>query len=172
MVRSSLIPSYNSLEACEALVEEVGHQFYKESIQARKDIDTIEYFIKHSDPYTQQNRYRVNMLNVAAAKYEPNTRWTFQELVEHFMEYTQKDKQAKEIAMEALRMEQKVNQMWEEVAYLWNKQGSLLQWLWENELHEVIKTMAPDIGKEPQPPLTREEVARAIKEAEVKQVED
>ena len=171
-VRSSLIPSYNSLEAREDLVEEVSHQFYEESIQARKDIDTIEYFIKHSDPYTQQNRYRVNMLNVAAAKYEPNTRWTFQELVEHFMEYTQKDKQVKEIAIEALRMEQKVHQMWEEVAYIRNKQGSLLQWLWENELHEVIKTVVPDIGKEPPPPPTREEVARAMKEAEVEQVED
>ena len=112
------------------------------------------------------------MLNVAAAKYKPNTQWMFQELVEHFMEYTQKDKQAKEIALEALRMEQKVHQMWEEVAYLWNKQGSLLQWLWENKLHEVIKTVVPDIGKEPPPPPTREEVARAMKEAEVEQVED
>ena len=63
------------------------------------------------------------------------------------MEYTQKDKQAKEIAMEALRMEQKVHQMWEEVAYLQNKQGSLLQWLWENKLHKVIKTVASDIKK-------------------------
>ena len=112
------------------------------------------------------------MLNVDAAKYEPNTRWTFQELVEHFMEYTQKDKQAKEIAIEALRMEQKVHQMWEEVAYLRNKQGSLLQWLWENKLHEVIKAVAPDIGKEPPPPPTREEVVRAMKEAEAEQVED
>ena len=88
------------------------------------------------------------------------------------MEYTQKDKQAKEIALEALRMEQKVHQMWEEVAHLQNKQGSLLQWLWENKLHEVIKTVAPDIGKEPPPPLTKEEVARVMKEAEEEQVED
>ena len=73
MVRSSLIPLYNSLEAREDLVKEVNYQFYKESIQARKDIKTIEYFIKHSDPYTQKNRYCVNMLNVVAAKYKPNT---------------------------------------------------------------------------------------------------
>ena len=62
--------------------------------------------------------------------------------------------------------------MWEEVAYLRNKQGSLLQWLWENKLHEVIKAVAPDIGKEPPSPPTREEVVRAMKEAEVEQVED
>ena len=111
MVRSSLIPSYNSLKAREDLVEEVSHQFYEESIQAQKDIDTIEYFIKHSDPYTQQNQYCVNMLNIAEAKYEPNTQWMFQQLVEHFMEYTQKDKQAQEITLEALRIEQKVHQM-------------------------------------------------------------
>ena len=167
MVRYSLIPLYNSLEAHEDLVKEVQQQFHQETTQAQKDIDTIEYFIKHSDPYTQQNQYRINMLNVAAAKYKPNTWWMFQELVEHFMEYTQKDKQAKEIALEALQMEQKVHQMWEEVAYLWNKQGSLLQWLWENELHEVIKTVVPDIGKEPPPPPTREEVTRAMEEAEI-----
>ena len=47
-----------------------------------------------------------------------------------------------------------------------------MQWLWENKLHEVIKAVAPDIGKEPPPPPTREEVARAMKEAEVEQVED
>ena len=47
-----------------------------------------------------------------------------------------------------------------------------MQWLWENELHKVIKTVAPDIGKEPPPPPTREEVVRAMKEAEVEQVED
>ena len=87
------------------------------------------------------------------------------------MEYIQKDKQAKEISLEALRIEQKVHQMWEEVAYLWNKQGSLLQWLWENKLHKVIKTVVPDIRKEPQP-STREEVVRAMKEAEIEQVED
>ena len=117
-VRYSLIPLYNSLKAREDLVKEVKHQFHEENIQAQKDIETIEYFITHSDPYTQQTQYCVNMLNVAAAKYKPNTQWTFQELVEHFMEYTQKDKQAKEIALEALWIEQKVHQMWEEVAYL------------------------------------------------------
>ena len=47
-----------------------------------------------------------------------------------------------------------------------------MQWLWENDLHEVIKTVAPDIGKKPPPPPTREEVTRAMKEAEVEQVED
>ena len=46
-----------------------------------------------------------------------------------------------------------------------------MQWLWENELHEVIKAVAPDIGKEPQPP-TREQIVRAIEEAEIEQVED
>ena len=91
--------------------------------------------------------------------------------MEHFIEYINKDKQTKEIALEALRIEQKVHQIWEEVAYLQNKQGSLLQWLWENELHEVIKTVVPNIGKEPQP-LTREQVVRAMEEAKIEQVED
>ena len=44
MVRSSLILLYNSLEAREDLVEEVSHQFYKESIQAQKDIVTVFLF--------------------------------------------------------------------------------------------------------------------------------
>ena len=66
----------------------------------------------------QQTKYCINILNVVIAKYKLNTQWTFQELVEHFMEYTNKNKQAKEITLEALQMEQKVHQMWEEVTYL------------------------------------------------------
>jgi hypothetical protein len=140
MGKSTLIPLYTAQEARQDLIEEVQDQIEEETLTARVDLEFIETFVRSNDPD------HCTRLNEPGPHWNPDNEWTFLTLEKDLHKYHEADAIAKERAKEALRLEQQLRAIWEDVAFHRTRQGRFIQWFYDNNLHDHIRNVESHYG--------------------------
>lgn len=140
MGKSTLIPLYTAQEARQDLIEEVQDQIEEETLTARVDLEFIETFVRSNDPD------HCTRLNEPGPHWNPDNQWTFLTLEKDLHHYHEADAIAKDRAKEALRLEQQIRAIWDDVAFQRTRQGRFIQWFYDNNLHDLIRKVDSHYG--------------------------
>jgi hypothetical protein len=140
MGKSTLIPLYTAQEARQDLIEEVQDQIEEEMLTARVDLELIETFVRSNDPD------HCTRLNEPGPHWNPDNQWTFLTLEKDLHHYHEADAIAKDRAKEALRLEQQIRAIWDDVAFQRTRQGRFIQWFYDNNLHDLIRKVDSHYG--------------------------